>query len=282
MEENFIVTTSDMPVIENEVADTANNEDAPTAEEVTENNDSEQEQVDDTPQEEEAKPKPKNRAEKRIKAVIAEKHELARKLKEAEERLEAIESKGKEATAELDPDDFEDWDSYLDALVNAEDKEEEVIVNTKEPEAKKANDDLPQILEELEIKFEDSRDKYDDFDEVVTDTSVPLTQDMLRVIKESEEAGEIAYYLAKNKSLAARIAKITDPIKQALEIGKIEHQLLNPKKEEPKVVTQKTTKAPDPISPVGGSDEYQKTPEDMSFSEFEAYMNKQDSVGRRW
>ena len=105
---------------------------------------------------------------------------------------------------------------------------------------------------------------------------------MLRVIKESDEAGEIAYYLAKNKSLAARIAKITDPIKQALEIGKIEHQLLNPKKEEPKVVTQKTTKAPDPISPVGGSDEYQKTPEDMSFSEFEAYMNKQDSVGRRW
>lgn len=282
MEENFIVTTSDMPTIDAEVVNEVQVEETPTAEETPEADSVEDTQVDDTPQEEEAKPKPKNRAEKRIKAVIAEKHELARKLKEAEERLEAIESKGKTETAELDPDDFDDWDSYLEALVNSEDKEEEIIVNTKAPESNKANDDLPQILEELEIKFEDSRDKYEDFDEVVSDKSVPLTQDMLRVIKESDEAGEIAYYLAKNKSLAARIAKMTDPIKQALEIGKIEHQLLNPKKEEPKVVTQKTTKAPEPISPVGGSDEYQKTPDDMSFSEFEAFMNKQDQAGRRW
>lgn len=80
---------------------------------------------------------------------------------------------------------------------------------------------------------------------------------MLRVINESDDAGEVAYYLANNPKETKLLAKMS-PARMAIEIGKIEIKLSQPKAE-PKAPVKKVTQAQDPISPVGGSNSMPKT-----------------------
>ena len=86
-------------------------------------------------------------------------------------------------------------------------------------------------------------DKYDDFEQVVKNPNLPISDAMAEAIKASEVGPDVAYYLGTNIKEAARIAKLS-PLLQAKEIGKIEGKLAdNP-------TIKKTTSAPAPISPV--------------------------------
>jgi hypothetical protein len=203
----------------------------------------------------------KSRAQKRIESLIQEKHDLARKVQELEAKQTSPKSK------ELEPDDFEDYDDYLSAVADENPKSE-----TKKESAK---DDSDLVIEQITEKFEDARDKYTDFNEKVSNTSLALTIDLLRVINESDDAGEVAYYLANNPKETKRIAELS-PAKMAIEIGKIESKLSQPQIEA-KLPTKKATQAQDPISPVGGSNSIPKTIYQAdSQAEFEA-MRKQST-----
>jgi len=207
-----------------------------------------------TAEEETPKPQGKSRAQKRIEALIQEKHELARKVQE-------LEASKVIKTKELSADDFEDYEDYLEAV--AESKPKEV---TKEVLPTNDND---LVIEKSMAIFEDAREKYPDFDEKVSDRSLPLTIDLLRVINESDDAGEVAYYLANNPKETKRIAELSQA-KMAIEVGKIEIKLSQPKTE-PKAPTKKVTQAQDPISPVGGSNSAPKTIYDAdSYKEYES------------
>ena len=86
-------------------------------------------------------------------------------------------------------------------------------------------------------------DKYDDFEQVVKNPNLPISDAMAEAIKASDVGPDVAYYLGTNIKEAARIAKLS-PLLQAKEIGKIEGKLAdNP-------TIKKTTSAPAPISPV--------------------------------
>jgi hypothetical protein len=202
----------------------------------------------------------KSRAQKRIESLIQEKHDLARKVQELEAKQTSPKSK------ELEPDDFEDYDDYLSAVADE---------NPKSETKKESQDDSNLVIEQITEKFEDARDKYADFNEKVSNTSLALTIDLLRVINESDDAGEIAYYLANNPKETKRIAELS-PAKMAIEIGKIESKLSQPQTEA-KLPTKKATQAQDPISPVGGSNSIPKTIYQAgSQAEFEA-MRKQSA-----
>jgi len=250
--ENFTVTMSDMPVIE--------------AETVEEKQEEVIEPVVEEPKIEDEKPREKSRAQKRIEALIKEKHELTRALEEAK----ATKTKPEEYKV-LDPDDFEDYDDYLKAV--AEDKPKEEV---KEPAS-----DMPMVLEQIQDKIEEASEKYPELDTQMRAMPI-LTEDMLRAINESDEAGEVANYLANNPEAAKKLSQMSIT-KMAVEIGRIETKVLNPVKEEVKQPPKrKQTQAPEPITPIGGSGEYVKSIDEMSFSEFEKTMNAQASAKKFW
>lgn len=210
---------------------------------------------------EEAKPQGKSRAQRRIETLVQEKHDLARQLEEAKAT--------KPAVKELSPDDYEDYDDYLKAVKTTP---KEV---TKEAKA----DDSKLVIEQANERFEDTREKYDDFDDKVEGMPI-LTVDMLRVLNESDEAGEVTYYLANNPKEAKALSQLSLG-RMAIEIGKIEVKLSMPKVEKP--IIKKVTTAQDPITPVGGSNMPPRTVADaQTQAEYEAIRSAQTKSRNGW
>lgn len=91
--------------------------------------------------------------------------------------------------------------------------------------------------------------QHDDFTEVVSDPTVPITQGMAEIIQSSENGPAVAYHLGNNPAEAHRIAQLPASM-QAFELGKIEVSLAAPPK--PTATPKQTTQAPAPLSPVSG------------------------------
>lgn len=96
---------------------------------------------------------------------------------------------------------------------------------------------------EYQKRADVAREKHEDFDDVVTDPGLPITDAMAFEIRNSELGPDIAYYLGTHKKEADRIARL-HPLTQAKELGKIEAKLAS----DPEPV--KTSTAPDPIKPL--------------------------------
>lgn len=244
---------------------------------------------------EEAKqPKNSRRFQKRIDRLTKRAAEAERRAQELEAKLNSSTEKKPETTdkadKEPDPADFDNYDDYLDSLTDwkagkkakkADDKPAEKKAD--KADASKANEDAPpekvdqdfiDALEDVQEAFADFRKSHEDFDEVISQEDLQITNDMVKAMAEAEDPGNIAYHLGKNKEEASRIAALP-PIAQAREIGKLEAKLAAPSKPPSK----KTTEAPDPIEPVKGSDSTTKAAKDMSFAEYEQSMNERERKG---
>lgn len=132
-------------------------------------------------------------------------------------------------------DQFESTEAYAEAL--AEKKAIELIEQRERQNQRKS------IEEAYAEREEAAREKYDDFEQVVYNPNLPITDSMAEAIQSSDVGPDVAYYLATNIKEADRISRLS-PILQAREIGKIEAKLADA----PPV--KKTTNAPAPISPV--------------------------------
>lgn len=160
--------------------------------------------------------------------------EQRRMAREAAQRTDAPKFVGS------DPPDhtkFKTQEEYIEAVV--EWRAEQKIAQREQEQA------LTKAQQAFEDRMEQGRDKYDDYDAVVFDKSLRITQEMLATMMESDIGHEIAYHLGKNPNEARRIASLKSPLAQAREIGKIESALVaNPP-------VKKASSAPEPINPVG-------------------------------
>jgi hypothetical protein len=166
-------------------------------------------------------------------------------------------------------DNFESPDAYAEAL--ALKKAEELIAQRSRQK------EQAEVVEAYSEREEKARDKYDDFEDVVYNPKLRITDVMAETIQYSDLGPDLAYWLGSNPKEAERIARLA-PILQAREIGKIEVRL----SDNPPV--KKTTSAPTPISPVtarsSGSPSHDTTDprsiKTMSTSEWiEAERNRQ-------
>jgi hypothetical protein len=132
-------------------------------------------------------------------------------------------------------DNFESTDAYAEAL--ALKKAEELIAQRDRQK------EQVEIVEAYGEREEKARDKYDDFEDVVYNPKLRITDVMAETIQHSDLGPDLAYWLGLNPKEAERIARLS-PLMQAREIGKIEVRL----SDNPPV--KKTTSAPTPISPV--------------------------------
>jgi hypothetical protein len=104
-----------------------------------------------------------------------------------------------------------------------------------------------EVLESYLDREEEARAKYDDYQSVVYNDRLAISEAMAEAIRSADNGPDIAYHLGSNPKEAERISRLS-PLLQAKEIGRIEAKLSN----EP-AATKQTTKAPAPISPVGSA-----------------------------
>jgi hypothetical protein len=163
-----------------------------------------------------------------------------------------------------DISEFETDTEYYEALTDykvqvAMNARDEKVRQNKEAEQQKVAQDKYDQDTTQTIK-EGRRSYPDDFDEVALSKDVPYSIPMRRLVMESDKSADLAYFLGKNQNEALRIAQLPS-IKAARELGKIEARLSQ--------TTKRTTKAPAPIKPLGGSKEVVETDDDkLSMDEF--------------
>lgn len=195
---------------------------------------------DDTP----AQPKKKHWAHDRI-------DELTRARREAERQAEYWKAKAS-STPDYDSLDYEDGIA------------ERVRNSTRQEQAETAQHSVASLAQEaFGYRETIARERFPDYDAVTRNPSVPITQDMAEIIRDSDVGPDIAYLLGKNVQEAARIAAL--PVsRRAVELGKLEAQVTAPK--------PLPKQPPAPVSPVGGTASGgTKDPAKMSMAEYVAW-----------
>lgn len=200
--------------------------------------------------------------------------------KDLETALEAINKVVPPAPEDVRPTraQFDDPDKYDEALATwahragekkAKAEAEAGFTQQRADEAKAEADkkqqaEADQVTAEWASRVTEAKKDMPDFDEVITNENVEITQTMGLAILNSDQGPKLAYHLGKNPEEAARIAAL-NPAKQLLAMGALEHTLSLP----PKVKTTTTT---DPITPIktNSNAANEKSPNDQSMDEYAA------------
>ena len=203
----------------------------------------------------------KSRGQQRIEQLVAEKNaaledkqnalEYGNSFKDRYDQLIAAQAPAKVEPVLLTMPTLEDsdFDEADHALKMRAFNNQEVTRLVKELVPQVLNTNSQQVAQDqAAIEFKTRSDKFaetnTDFNSVVSNPNLAITSEMTEVIKTSSNGPELAYHLGKNPSEASRIAQLS-PSMQMFEMGKVEASLGKPAKKE-------TSKAPDPMSPVGG------------------------------
>lgn len=176
---------------------------------------------------------PKTFTQEELDAAVGKR--LARERRKWE-REAAVKSKvGTPSTPAELPSKDDNPEAYAEAL--AERKAAELLAQREAERERLA------LVEAYQDREEQAREKYDDFEQVVYNQNLPITDVMAQTIQASDVGPDVAYYLGSNPKEADRIARLS-PFLQAKEIGRIEAKLA----ENPPV--KRSTSAPPPIKPV--------------------------------
>lgn len=215
-----------------------------------------------------AEPKKKDRVQKRIDRLTADKRAAERRVQELEGKL--VESiKPPEPTSPLKEADFENYEDFLVAKATQQ-AEANVTARIAEEQKRRQADQQrtrqADMADNFQARAEDARERHDDFDDVAFDPTTPVTEHMMATILESENGPEIAYHLGSNHQEARRISSLS-PLGQARELGKIEATLTL---EAP----TKLTTAPDPPNKLKGKARATRDLGKMSQAEYEAHRSK--------
>lgn len=217
--------------------------------------------------------------QKRIDKLVRERESLKRENERLKAKPVEQESQSKETGEIKEPveSDFETYDEYLDALDKFDKQpdqpsKKESVADKEDKQSQDEGGLTDSQKTALAITQErvNSADKPEDFEKIALNPDLSVTGDMLEALAECDDPVKVMYHLGKNADLAADIAG-KSPAQQMREIAKLD---LTVTSKPPKPT--KTTNAPDPISPVSGSDAQEKSIGDMSFAEYEAYMNSKE------
>ncbi len=222
------------------------------------------------------KPKEKDSEQHRIDVLTKARREAERGWEaEKQKRLE-VEEELKKTKSTIPPkdkpkvEDYETEGEFYEALtdwkVEQKIKEKEEMA-TKETRAVTEKQAIDEAYGELDGKMEKGRVKYADFNELVLDEKLIISEVMVEAILFTDSAEEILYYLGKNPEESAKIAKLP-PLRAAHELGKIEAKVNAPAPQ------KRVTKAPDPITPVATTGLIDKDPSTMTPKEYREWREK--------
>lgn len=194
---------------------------------------------------------------KRINKLTWQRSEARREAEALRRRLEELEAKSSQPakTEEAEPkeSDYQSYAEYLRAVARYETNQRLMAERkaSEEKALKQTRDQYEsQIAQEFQDRISEFREQTEDFDDIVQGSGIfdlpdsPTVKAMSLAIAESDIGPQILYHLAQNIKEANRLTRLS-PYAAAREIGKLEATLSNPKPKKP-------SKAPDPITPIGG------------------------------
>lgn len=193
-----------------------------------------------------------------------ENYRLRQKNRELREQVESRGANGDGRPAETQKppepakrprqEEFTDYDAYLEAVVDwkAEQKLQERDARQMRAQSEgQIRQQQNDAAKKFATSAEKARDKYDDFDDAVTDPDLTITPAMAAIVAEADDPGELAYHLAKNPQEARRIANMS-PAKAAMELGRIEDRMKAQAPKPAAVPPKRETQAPPPPKVVAG------------------------------
>lgn len=143
-------------------------------------------------------------------------------------------------------EDFDDLESYVNALT--EFNTEQKVSELKAKEAKESEDaEIREVYDSYNKRVAEFSAEHDDFEEVVGREDVKIPQAVQLAVVEMENGPEVAYFLANNLDVCKALGEMR-PIRAVVEIGKIAAKLASPSPKQKPAST-----APEPIRPVSGT-----------------------------
>ena len=176
-----------------------------------------------------------------------------------------------------DPKDFDTHVEYLDAYHNWRDEQREKKA-TKAAEEKQRNERADNIQKSYDEKVKEFSKTNTDFQEKIDEViHLVHSQNFLEAVVSSEFGPQIAYELANNPKEIERLQSI-DAGSMYREIGRLEAKFLSAQEKSLEAKAVKSSSAPRPISPVGGSSSSTSkalNDPNISFAEYERERLKQ-------
>lgn len=248
------------------------------ASEATENTEGQDEDDQPAPEEsdDEKTSASKQRRERR-KAQLDRLKEEARIAKADKERLarEIERMKGGEKSKPPRREDFDDPDDYIaakSAHAAAEMLDNRRVSDLEREAAERSESEKRLIAQQRQeaaqnwaAQAEEAREKYADFEAVVTAPDLPVTDEMAFMLGMSDNGADVAYFLGTHKEQARAIAAM--PVPEMVGAMRMLEQFVSIQKPRPR--TQ--TRAPEPITPVKPKGTTGKNPEDMTPAEYDKW-----------
>lgn len=159
-------------------------------------------------------------------------------------------------------EDYKSEDDWLDARLNHRE-------SVRGQQARAAETQRREM--ELGVKAEALYEKAESepgFDREEFD-ALPMTATMAMAVMDSDVATKLMAHLSSNPTEAARISKLPDA-RQAAELGKLEARLS---------ASPKTSKAPEPVNPVGARG---TTSQNLEKADYDTYLKMRAKQGARW
>ncbi len=236
-------------------------------------------------------------AEEFARGAYRKQLEAEQRAEKLQQELEATKTKSRpapEAPKEPKPEDFTTVGEYTEALVAYRVEQRFTAEKAKEASQREA-DAKAEREREFGKRLNASRDKHDDFDQVlqsIANTDLDrVHSDVTEYLQESDTGPELLYHLAKNPDVLDRLRKLS-PRKFIAELGKLEAKWetpspapeITPKLSDIASTTAPTavSKAPAPIAALSSDKAtvVNKDPASMSFQELRAF-ERQRAAERR-
>jgi len=168
------------------------------------------------------KPRASRGVQKKIDKLTRQVHEQRRQIAE-------LSTPREQAKAAPKRDDFDDYEQYIDArseyvveqrLAKADENRQTQVNEARQRESAESYEETRESI------IESGMDSFPDFEQVamVNDGSLSISQAMADAILSSDAGHEVWYHLGKNPAKAEKIASLP-PVKQILEMGKLEASL---------------------------------------------------------
>lgn len=207
--------------------------------------------VETTPEQPTEQPKAEKKfSQAEVEAIVGKRLARAERKWQSEYQRQAVqpEQPKPEQPSKPSPDKYASTEEYIEAVSDW--KAKQVVEQTLSEREKQHREEAARKAQAAAYsnyarREESARIAYEDFDDVVYNPSVPITDAMVHAIQHEERGPDIAYHLGKNPQEAARIAQLP-PFLQAKEIGKLAVKLPDP------TPAKTTTSAPAPIRPLAG------------------------------
>ena len=267
--------SEEVEVTEEEVTapEVESNDDA-TAEQTSEQADSEGEAATPAGDDATAKPK-KSGVQERINELTRQRHDKERALDAAKQEAEYWKAQAIQkpeepqqspvATGKPESDQFDSYEEYLEALSDYK-VDQRLTANRVEQEQQAQRQQLASKQQAFNQKAE--KLEIDDFVDVVYNPDLVLSEDMIGIAFDSDKGPEILYYLGKNPTESARIAALT-PVQAARELGRLEASITLPP-------AKTLSAAPPPITPISGGGEPPQMDQDkMTPEQWRDWRNEQ-------